>query len=73
MPLLTLKAHFDGQHIVLDEPFALPANAPLMVTLLATDSTDERADWLRASAAGLNRAYADDEPEYTIADLRRPS
>lgn len=29
----------------------------------------ERRDWLRLSAQGLNRAYGDDEPEYTDADL----
>lgn len=30
----------------------------------------ERRDWLRLSAQGLNRAYGDDEPEYTDADLK---
>ena len=34
MPTVALQAHFDGEHIVLDEPFDLPAHAPLMVTLL---------------------------------------
>ena len=30
----------------------------------------ERRDWLRLSAQGLERAYGDDEPEYTDADLK---
>lgn len=30
----------------------------------------ERRDWLRLSASGLERAYGDDEPEYTDADLK---
>ena len=29
MTTVTLRAHYDGEHIVLDEPFDIPANAPL--------------------------------------------
>ena len=63
-----LKAHYDCGHIVLDEPFDLPANDTLVVTVIAPD--DERADWAALSARNLARAYRDDEPEYTLADLR---
>ena len=73
MPAVILKAHYDGEHIVLDEPFVLPPNAPLAVTVLdpATQEHDmERAQWAALSAQNLARAYGDDEPEYTLADLR---
>jgi hypothetical protein len=73
MPSVILKAHYDGEHIVLDEPFVLPPNAPLAVTVLspATPEHDaERAEWAALSAQSLARAYGDDEPEYTLADLR---
>ena len=43
MPPVALKAHFNGNHIVLDEPFDLPLHLPLMVTLLPEPDT-ERAD-----------------------------
>jgi hypothetical protein len=73
---VTLRAHFDGEHIVLDEPYEIPANAPLEVTVLADDRSEhergqERASWAAVSARSLARAYGDDEPEYTVADLRR--
>ena len=68
MTAAILKAHYDGEHIVLDEPFDLPANASLMVTVIAPD--DERAAWAALSAQNLAGAYGDDEPEYTLADLR---
>ena len=68
MPTAILKAHYDGEHIVLDEPFELPANAPLMVTVFAPDA--ERAEWAALSAQSLARAYDDDEPEYTTAALK---
>ena len=73
MPALTLKAHFDGERIQLDEPFELPINAPLMVTVLApTNGADdaERADWAKVSATGLARGCSDTEPEYSIADVK---
>ena len=73
MPTAILKAHYDGEHIVLDEPFALPLNAPLAVTVLspsATEHDSERAEWAALSAQSLARAYGDDEPEYTLDDLK---
>jgi len=70
MPAITLKAHFDGERILLDEPFNLPPNTPLMVTVLPTAVDSERVDWTQISAAGLARAYADNEPEYSLADVK---
>jgi hypothetical protein len=48
MPAVTLKAHFNGQQIVLDEPFALPPDSQLMVTFVpqpesADDARDDRS------------------------------
>jgi len=68
-----LKAHYDGEHIVLDEPFELPPNTPLAVTVLspATPEHDgERAEWAALGDQSLARAYGDDEPEYSLADLK---
>ena len=73
MPSMILKAHYDGEHIVLDEPFELPPNAPLAVTVLspATPEYDsERAEWAALGAQCLARAYGDDEPEYSLDDLK---
>ncbi len=70
MSALTLKAHFDGKHITLDEPYELRPGTPLTVTVLPTPADLEKADWTTAASAGLSRAYSDDEPEYTLADLK---
>jgi hypothetical protein len=70
MPSITLKAHYDGERIQLDEPFDLPPNASLLVTVLAEGNGD-RVAWLAASRAALARAFTDNEPEYTPADIRR--
>lgn len=68
MPTITLKAHFDGKAIRLDEPFDLPANTRLMVTVLP-ETDNGRGDWLLASATNLARAYGENEPEYSERDV----
>ena len=68
MPTAILKAHYDGEHIILDEPFQLPANAPLLVTVIGSDA--EHSAWAALGAEGIARAYGEDEPEYTVADLK---
>ncbi len=71
MPTVALKAHYDGERIVLDEPFDLPRHSPLMVTVLPGPET-ERADWEALAVESLARAYGPDEPEYTLTDIKRP-
>ncbi len=71
MPSVNLPAHFDGQQILLDTPYPLEPNTRLVVTILPEDVEDEeRQDWLRMSLRGLAAAYGDDEPEYTLADIK---
>ena len=71
MPSVTLKAHFDGQAIMLDEPYALPANARLLVTLVESEQDVERGAWTDLSLSGLAGAYGEDEPDYGPADVKR--
>jgi hypothetical protein len=71
MPTISLKAHFDGKTIQLDEPYELPRDAQLLVTLLSPAADDAaRADWLELSAQGLDRAYGENEPDYSTAEIQ---
>ena len=71
MKTVTLTAHFDGEHIQLDEPFELPSDARLLVTIVPQTSMDsERIAWYSLAKAGLARAYSDDEPDYPATLLR---
>jgi hypothetical protein len=60
----TIAAHFDGKHILLDEPVELEPNTKLLVTVLPKDL--EREAWLRLSAKRLRAAYDDEEEEYSL-------
>ena len=67
MNAITLPAHFDGDKIVLDEPFDMEPNTRLIVTVLPEESSEsERVDWANLAMESLERAYGDDEPEYTL-------
>lgn len=67
-----MPAHFDGQQIVLDEPYPLEPNTALTVTVLSEPAEDEeRAEWARFGRHNLAAAYGDDEPEYTAADIKK--
>lgn len=72
MPTVALKAHFDGQHILLDEAYPLAQGTPLVVIVMpATDP--ERENWARYSVAGLAGAYGADEPEYEVPEPAAPT
>ena len=72
MKTVTLTAHVNGDSIELDEPFALPADARLLVTILPASVSDaERQAWYALSKAGLSRAYSDDEHDYPASLVRK--
>lgn len=71
MPSVTLKAHFDGRSILLDEPYQIPSNTRLLVTLVEPGQDDERTLWSGLSLTGLAGAYGEDEPDYGPADVKR--
>lgn len=66
METKTLRAHFDGSQILLDEPYELEPNVELIITVLPKSSQEERDDWTRLSLESLAQAYSDDEPEYSL-------
>ena len=71
MPTVTVRAHYDGERIQLDEPFDLPPDVPLLVTVLVPEADNDREAWIATARQALARAYGSDEPEYTLADIRR--
>jgi hypothetical protein len=71
MPAVTLKAHFNGKQIVLDQPFDLPPDSPLMVTVMPKDNSSADAQWHTLAAGALARAYGEGEPDYSPSDVKR--
>jgi len=65
----TIPAHFDGQHILLDEAVELEPNTKLLVTVLPKD--EESVEWRSLSAKRLEGAYAEDEEEYPAELIKK--
>jgi hypothetical protein len=71
MNTISIRAHYDGEEIRLDEPFQLEPNSELIVTVLPKSVREpERDDWLRLSGARLEDAYRADEPDYSPDMIR---
>ena len=70
MPSVALRAHYDGNQILLDEEFLLPVNAQLIITVLP-DPLPDRFAWSAVAAQGLALAFGENEPEYCSTDVLR--
>ena len=69
METVVLRAHFDGEKILLDEPYELKPNMEILVTVLPAEN-GEREDWTHLSLASLSRAFDEDEPEYSLESIK---
>jgi hypothetical protein len=69
MENITLHAHFDGTRIQLDDPFELKPNTKLLVTVIHLPETTNDS-WVNLSLQGLDAAYNDDEPEYSLTLIK---
>ncbi len=74
MANITLRAHFDGKQILLDEPFELSLNDKLLITVLTKEvDSSEPKDWIAIAKSSLSNAYSEYEPEYTTHMIKEPN
>ncbi len=69
MNSISIPAHFDGERILLDEPFELEPDTKLIVTVIPKHDA-ERESWLRLSGKKLEEAYGEDEAEYSLDSIK---
>jgi hypothetical protein len=74
MSFKTVRAHFDGTYIRLDEPCQLEPDTLLLVTVLQGPPQNvEHEDWLRIAQSALETAYSSDEPTYSLDMIKEPN
>ena len=61
-----LKAIYDGEKVLFEEKVDLPKNSKLIVILLEEEDTD----WYTLSSQNLNRAYREQEPDYSLSEVK---
>jgi hypothetical protein len=66
-----LQAHFDGNQILLDEPFVLEPNTALLVTVLPRSQDEDRENGSRLAMECLAGAYGDNEPGYSLDSIKQ--
>lgn len=70
----TIRAHFDGKQIRLDEPCQLAPDTQLLIVVVPSRSSDgESEDWMLLSRQGLESAYGEHEPEYSLGSIKEPN
>lgn len=67
-----MNAYFDGEQIILDEPFELKSNVKLVVTVLSKDEK-ERKNWRFLAKQNLARTYGENEPNYDLELIKEKS
>ena len=69
METITLHAHFDGKQILLDDPIELQPGTKLLVTIFSAENA-EHDEWIDFSLTQLEKAYGEDEPEYSLGLIK---
>lgn len=64
----------DPYHLQLSRPIQATPHSKVVVVVMAPDDlADEREFWYRLSEQGLEMAYGDDEPDYSLAIIKEPN
>jgi hypothetical protein len=64
----------DAQHLKLSQRLNIPPGSKIFITITPPeDLAYEHEEWVLFSAQGLARAYEDDEPEYSLASIKKPN
>ena len=71
MSLKTIRAHFDGEQIRLDEPCQLAPDTKLLIVVVPSQPPDgKHEDWMLLSRQGLENAYGEQDPEYSLDAIK---
>lgn len=74
MHTITVRGHYDGKQIHLDEPIELAPGTPLIITVLPQQAEPQDSEfWSLLAQTGLERAYGVDEAEYSATMIKEPN
>lgn len=64
----------DPYHLTLSRPIqAIPRSKVVVAVMAADDLADEREFWYQLADEGLEMAYGDNEPDYSLATIKEPN
>lgn len=62
MKTVTLTGHFDGKQIQLDEPYDIPSEARVLVTVLPAVDEDAQAEEWSQMARSAHEKWSEENP-----------
>jgi hypothetical protein len=63
----------DSRHLKLMKPIKIAPGSTVLVTIEPAEGVAEAGEWYLLSAQGLENAYGEDEPEYSIKEIKVPN
>jgi len=78
MNLVTVPAYFDGQQIQLYNRVNIKPGSKLIITILPIAKNieaknEKNDDWMSLAMEGLESAYGENEPEYSLNLIIEPN
>jgi hypothetical protein len=63
----------DSRHLKLMKPIKIAPGSTVLITIEPAEGVSEAQEWYLLSSQGLENAYGEDEPEYSIKEIKVPN
>jgi hypothetical protein len=63
----------DSQHLKLKKPIKIAPGSTVMITIEKAEGTTEEQEWYLISSQGLEEAYGEGEPDYSLDRIKTPN
>ena len=63
----------DSRHLKLKKPIKIAPGSTVMITIEPAEGVAEDREWYLLSSQGLEEAYSEDEPEYSLDRIKVPN
>ena len=63
----------DSRHLKLKRPIGIAPGSTVMITIEPAEGVAENQEWYLLSAQSLEKAYGEDEPDYSLERIRIPN
>ena len=63
----------DSHHLKLKKPIKIPPGSTVMITIEPAEGAAEEQEWYLLSSQGLEEAYCENEPDYSLERIKIPN
>jgi hypothetical protein len=63
----------DSHHLKLKKPIKIAPGSTVIITIEPAEGVAEAREWYLLSSHGLEQAYGENEPEYSLENIKIPN